>query len=330
MYVTELFNIFQKDRMKETRRCDLDYIKNVYAHTELFDMSNIKENSFELNHENFRETLSYILPLNFFSLPFENCFIRLLSKKDEKSNREISLFIREYAPNILTGTINFNYYILKEFLIRLNLPFTIHLEENQSIVMINPFDYNRVRKQINDVFDLGKKKMSKKIVSLFSVKEQFDLDTINRDLDNKIIDDIQRMKTITIETIEHLLIEGILRVQKTFEKLSHYEVIVDKNENMKTEYYRFKDKKRNTIKVTNRPIYYVLDKNDYENKTYKIRPLGNLEYSHAFKVRGHWRKIDNKSIGKDRHGNYRINGYTWVVDYVKGQGELVNRVRIVR
>lgn len=327
MYITELFNIFQKDRIKEARRCDLDYIKDVYAHTELFDMSNIEENALELDHENFRETLTYVLPLDFFSLPFENCFIRVLYNKDDKVNREMSLFIREYAPNILTGTVTFN-YILSEFIIRLNLPFTVHLEEKQSIVTINPFDYNRVIKQINDVFDLGEKRLSKKIVSLFAIRKQCGLEDINRDLEQKAKDDYSKMKTLTIEIIEHSLIEAIIRVQKTFEKLSKHEIIVDKNEKMKPEYYRFNDKRKKTIKVTNRPIYYVLEKNDYENRNYHIRPLGKTEHSHAFKVRGHWRKIDG--VGKDRNGNYRIEGFTWVVDYVKGQGELVNRVRIVR
>ena len=116
---------------------------------------------------------------------------------------------------------------------------------------------------------------------------------------------------------------------KTFEKLSQYSTLTDIPIN-KTEYYSFKDKNKTTIKITNRPIYYILDKKDYEKKNYHIKPIGKLEYSHAFKVRGHWRRIDEKSIGKDRNGNYKIEGFTWVIDHIRGQGELVNRVRIVK
>lgn len=117
----------------------------------------------------------------------------------------------------------------------------------------------------------------------------------------------------------------------TFNTLQEHHIITDIPEHEKPEYYAFKDKSKATIKVTNRPIYYVLDKKeDVEIQKKKIKSRGKLEFTHAFKVRGHWRKIDDKSIGKDRSGDYNVQGYTWVIDHIRGEGELVKRVRIVK
>lgn len=55
----------------------------------------------------------------------------------------------------------------------------------------------------------------------------------------------------------------------------------------------------------------------------------NIDWSHRFEVRGHWRKTMN--IGKDREGKYRVNGFTWVKDCVKGPANkpLVKKTRLV-
>lgn len=41
-----------------------------------------------------------------------------------------------------------------------------------------------------------------------------------------------------------------------------------------------------------------------------------IDWSHRWKVRGHWRKIH--TVGKNREGEYGVHGFTWVVDHVKG------------
>jgi hypothetical protein len=50
----------------------------------------------------------------------------------------------------------------------------------------------------------------------------------------------------------------------------------------------------------------------------EITPLGNvqIDWSHRWEVRGHWRTIDR--IGKDRDGNYCVSNFTWVSEYIKG------------
>ena len=97
----------------------------------------------------------------------------------------------------------------------------------------------------------------------------------------------------------------------------------------KHEYY--KRKNLSTIKVL-RPIYYVLDKSEEKkhNKYNRIKPVGSIEFTHSFHVRGHWRKISDGSIGKDRAGNRTVHNHTWVKEYVKGDGEFIRKLRILK
>lgn len=56
----------------------------------------------------------------------------------------------------------------------------------------------------------------------------------------------------------------------------------------------------------------------------------NIEFSHRFNVRGHWRKISS-ALGKDRSGDYRVSGFTWVVDHEKGPDDmpLIKKTRLL-
>jgi hypothetical protein len=55
-----------------------------------------------------------------------------------------------------------------------------------------------------------------------------------------------------------------------------------------------------------------------------------IDWKHQWRVRGHWRKISDKMIGKDREGAYCIVGRTWVKDFVKGDGPLIEKTRIIK
>jgi hypothetical protein len=57
--------------------------------------------------------------------------------------------------------------------------------------------------------------------------------------------------------------------------------------------------------------------------------LRNIDWTHRFEVRGHWRS--NKGLGKDRNGEYNVEGFTWVVPHVKGSIDLplIKKSRIV-
>lgn len=53
--------------------------------------------------------------------------------------------------------------------------------------------------------------------------------------------------------------------------------------------------------------------------------------NYSYEVMGHWRKLQNiKQIGKDRYGYRNVKGYTWVIPYTKGEGELIKKVRVVK
>lgn len=54
-----------------------------------------------------------------------------------------------------------------------------------------------------------------------------------------------------------------------------------------------------------------------------------IDWSHRWLVRGHWRKIDG--LGKDRLGDYCVQGFTWVAEFQKGPEDapLVRKTRLV-
>lgn len=56
----------------------------------------------------------------------------------------------------------------------------------------------------------------------------------------------------------------------------------------------------------------------------------HVDWSHRWEVRGHWRQFGG--LGKDRDGNYSVNGFTWVVHHEKGPEHLplVKKTRFVK
>lgn len=57
---------------------------------------------------------------------------------------------------------------------------------------------------------------------------------------------------------------------------------------------------------------------------------GRIDWSHRWLVRGHWRR--HPGLGKDRNGDYCIDGFTWVVDHEKGPDDaplVGGKVRLV-
>lgn len=55
-----------------------------------------------------------------------------------------------------------------------------------------------------------------------------------------------------------------------------------------------------------------------------------VDWSHRWEVRGHWRKFDG--TGKNRNGERKIKGHTWVKSHTKGPDEedLVKKVRVIK
>jgi hypothetical protein len=70
----------------------------------------------------------------------------------------------------------------------------------------------------------------------------------------------------------------------------------------------------------------------YPKKQSAIKPItsnGEIDYSHRWSVRGHWRHIPGKR-GKDRNGDYCIKNFTWIKPHEKGPDDkpLIHKTRI--
>jgi len=87
--------------------------------------------------------------------------------------------------------------------------------------------------------------------------------------------------------------------------------------------YKYESKKRF---FRPRGVIYVGKKNKQ-----KSTAIGNIiNWSNSWNVMAHWRRLSNpESFGLDRHGNRTAEGYTWISNYVKGEGPMSNKVRIV-
>jgi len=82
-------------------------------------------------------------------------------------------------------------------------------------------------------------------------------------------------------------------------------------------------KRRNYKNIKNHSHIFSKQKN--------IVPLfgGEIDWSHRWEVRGHWRKCDG--IGKDREGKRCVNNFTWVKEHEKGPEDLplIKKTRII-
>ena len=267
--IQEVFKQFCKERHAEDKGKNHDLLQEVYASTEFFDTTLYKFVGIEYDFDKFNsKTYMAYFPTEDLCIPFQNNFIKIEENK--------YIFLREYAPDILTGTMFIPNYIDK---VSLNIPFRIEIGERTSVI-------------ISDFYvDILKDRIERIVRDLFVI---------------------------------------VISVCKTLSELSKKSVAVDKPSNPNLcEYYR--RKRKPTIKIPQRPIYYILgEKHESVSAKYKyINTTGNLEYSFAFRVRGHWRHINEGTFGKDRNGNYNVKGYTWVTEYTKGEGELAKRIRVI-
>lgn len=54
-----------------------------------------------------------------------------------------------------------------------------------------------------------------------------------------------------------------------------------------------------------------------------------IEWNNSWIVRGHWRRHEGQTLGKDRNGERKVEGFTWVTDHKKGEGELIIKPRLL-
>lgn len=77
-------------------------------------------------------------------------------------------------------------------------------------------------------------------------------------------------------------------------------------------------------------VIYIMPKT--KRKEVSLPSGIKLDYSHRFLVRGHWRKIRDTALGKNRAGEYCVPGHTWVTEFEKGSKDkdLVTKVRVIK
>ena len=89
---------------------------------------------------------------------------------------------------------------------------------------------------------------------------------------------------------------------------------------------KVKLKVRGKKRAINRVIY-LCHRDVTEANTAKGR---KIDFSYRFSVRGHWRRIGEKALGKNRAGDYCVHGMTWVSEHERGDEKkpLIKKVRV--
>lgn len=82
-----------------------------------------------------------------------------------------------------------------------------------------------------------------------------------------------------------------------------------------------------TVTHTIKKLIHITPKKNRE--AYHPISASNINWSHRWSVRGHWMRT--KGVGKDREGNYCVEGFTWRNAHIKGPEEmpLVKKQRLV-
>lgn len=95
-----------------------------------------------------------------------------------------------------------------------------------------------------------------------------------------------------------------------------------------------KERIREKVKIDKKNKFFKVNKvvhikpRKMSNNDYQRQVNSTVDWSHAFDVRGHWRKI--KGVGKNRSGDYCIEGRTWVKPHRKKEElEYVKKQRVV-
>lgn len=287
----DVFQVYKDHVLKVIKPSERDTVTEVFASTEVFDLTNYQFEGTYACPTHYDNNSFTIKFEQELVLPFETCFVRTRMRN---LNAVSGLFLHEYSPDYITGAQ----------MLMFNLP---QIQDNRIRQFLLPFTFNLVTHEV--------------------CVSQVDVVNATADLVNKGHFSPDLISNF-IKGILQDMITDLFVISNAFANLNKMSILVDTSN--RSEYYSFKDKTKQTIKVPNRKIYYVMEKRVYEHKDYKIKPLTRLEYSHAFKVRGHWRRISDKTLGKDRNGNRVHYGRTWVTEFLKGEGELVNKVRVVK
>ena len=285
--VTELFKQFCKERHAEDKGRNYDTLQEIYARTELFDLSllpKVAPNTLPFENGNLKNEQELIFENDCFkniTLPFESQFVKVGTAGEDT---QVVVFLREYAIFTITGTT-----YIKGHGFTLNVPFKMNTETGKLFT-----DLKGIYLYAHTMRKLGMNE--------------------------------NRVSQVVEATLE-LSLGHIIYTIQTICNLPKHSVATDTPKH--AEYYTRKHS--STLKVI-KPIYYVLDKKEEKEPVQfkRIKPLGHCCFDHSFKVRSHWRRINKDSLGVDRFGIRRIKGMTFIKEYIKGEGDLIKKIRILK
>jgi len=84
------------------------------------------------------------------------------------------------------------------------------------------------------------------------------------------------------------------------------------------------------IRTATKGVIYLGKQTSFPSSSIKL--VGNsIDWLFSFKVRGHWRKLNNGKLGKNRMGEYGVTGFTWVSEHTRGDknAPLIIKPRVV-
>lgn len=294
--IQEVFKRFQKDRHNEDKGRNFNLLQEIFAKAELFDLTRLDIGNFPKQdvHHSINEFYIENKSISDLSLPFEAMFIHIEDRQYMSNGILINSSTYMFTREYSPTHITGTIYEVSDEG-RRNLPFTITLNL--------PFEVALEEIGLDGT------------VGILSISES----------------DINRLSPRGVVSRFYTPQEVLSLIYNTFsclDTLNSKTVIADVPTATKTEYYRRKGSP--AIKVPNRNIYYVLHKHDTQSEKH-IQFTGTKVISQAFKVRGHWRTLENpQGLGKDRQGNRIIKGFTWVTEYIKGdENNLVKKLRII-
>jgi hypothetical protein len=124
----------------------------------------------------------------------------------------------------------------------------------------------------------------------------------------------------------HVVFVALNCIREILKKLNSYELIEGKQ-------HHKRKMSGNGIKRRVGDVIYLLPKKGKKPVEKESIPVGfrHISFSHRFLRRGHWRRIAEKSLGKNRHGERTEVGRTWVKSAEIGEGKLVkSKVRVLK
>lgn len=128
---------------------------------------------------------------------------------------------------------------------------------------------------------------------------------------------------------QQMVIDTALSVIKLLETLNHKSWTVVSNDTPVKVKSRVG---RNLTKYKYKPsnIVYVTTEQKFRTAHPELSHKIINKPNYAYEVRGHWRRLQYSQIGKDREGLRGVKGFTWVTPFIKGEGEVMKKIRIVK